>query len=275
MAENSGISWTDHTFNPWMGCTKVSPACDNCYAERDMDHRYGKVAWGPKGTRLATGTSYWLKPAVWNAEAAEKGRRYFVFCASLADVFENWKGDIDQPKFNLGDTSLDAIRKRLWKMIEATPNLDWLLLTKRPENVLKMVPENWLVHLFPPNVLIGCSAENQKYADIRLRAMRRIPARRFVSYEPATGPVDWSGWGFLDWLIAGGESGPEARTANPDWYRSARSFAKANSIPFHFKQWGEYNEAGIRVGVKTAGRILDGRTHDDRPLPLIHGEGNV
>lgn len=265
MAENSGISWTDHTFNPWMGCTKVSPACDHCYAEREADLRYGKVTWGPKGTRLVTSKAYWNGPSKWDSEAKAKGSRALVFCASWADVFENWKGPLQQPKEPHAGESLDEVRAKLFALIEATPNLLWLLLTKRPENVLKMAPEAWK-SAFPENVMIGTTVEEQKYADIRLRAMCRIPARRFVSYEPATGPVDFSGWEFLSWLIAGGESGSEARTADAIWFRNARDWAEANDVLFHFKQWGEYDESGVRVGVKAAGRLLDGRTHDGRPV---------
>jgi protein gp37 len=100
MAENSGISWTDNTFNPWMGCTKVSPACKFCYAERDMDHRHGKVAWGPSGTRVLTSDQNWQKPVKWNREADKSGKRLRVFCASLADVFEDWQGPIVGPHGN-------------------------------------------------------------------------------------------------------------------------------------------------------------------------------
>ena len=119
MAENSKIEWTDHTFNPWIGCTKVSDGCKNCYAESLMDKRWGKVKWGPQGQRQRTSDENWKKPFAWDRQAAKQGIRYRVFCASLADVFE----DNDQ----VSDWRLD-----LFDMIKVTPNLDWLLLTKRP-----------------------------------------------------------------------------------------------------------------------------------------------
>lgn len=121
MAENSHISWTDNTFNPWMGCTKVSPACQHCYAERDMDHRYGKVSWGPNGNRVKTSEANWRKPLRWNREATDSGKRLYVFCASLADVFEDWKGPIvnaaGQTLYQMPDgkyVNLTAENQRRW-----------------------------------------------------------------------------------------------------------------------------------------------------------------
>ena len=128
MAENSKIEWTDHTFNPWMGCMKVGPGCDGCYAENLMDHRYGRVRWGAGEPRVRTSTANWRKPVQWNRDASGRdGDRPFVFCASLADVFDNevdplWRAD-------------------LFALIDATPNLVWLLLTKRIGNVMKMVED--------------------------------------------------------------------------------------------------------------------------------------
>ena len=130
MAENSNISWCDHTFNPWIGCQKVSPGCDSCYAEALMDTRFGKVQWGPEGERKLTSDANWRKPLTWNRKAATAGERPRVFCASLADVFDN--------------QAPQAWRRRLWSLILDTPNLDWLLLTKRPQNISKMMPWNWL-----------------------------------------------------------------------------------------------------------------------------------
>lgn len=238
--ENSAISWTDHTFNPWMGCTKVSEACKFCYAERDMDHRYGKVQWGPSGTRVLTSEANWRKPVSWNKKAAAEGRRMRVFCASLADVFEDWKGPIVnakreqlifcpacgfepnyayEPPLPKGcrDTpaTLNHVRRRLFQLIDATPNLDWLLLTKRPENIAKMLPPipNYFGTICPEcrssmdnhsiacetkgryrrNLWLGCSVENQERADARIPELlkcRDLARVLFLSCEPLLGPVE-------------------------------------------------------------------------------------
>lgn len=329
MSENSAISWTDHTFNPWMGCTKVSPACAHCYAERDMDKRYGKVAWGVSGTRVLTSHANWAKPAKWNREAGEKGIRYRVFCASLADVFEDWKGPMlsngvpvtisdegswlrnpDCP-FGHRQMTMDDARNRLFDVIDATPNLDWLLLTKRPENIRKMwpkvgfpdagIPGSLGRHVRLNNVWLGTTVENQEYANKRIPELLRcrdLSPVLFLSCEPLLGHVDitqsphpgmatiseiehWE-QNRIDWVIAGGESGPNARPSHPDWFRSLRDQCKAANVPFHFKQWGEWipfshggrngamhewNDAdySVNVGTKHAGRLLDGVLHDAFP----------
>lgn len=348
MAENSGIEWTDHTFNPWMGCTKVSPACKNCYAERDFAHRYGKVQWGPNGTRKITSDDNWRKPLRWNREAESKGIRFRVFCASLADVFEAWDGEMLDHQGNAhftldGDplrfvrspdaagcdmdgyhyTNMDDVRQRLFNLIDSTPNLDWLLLTKRPGNIQRM----WRYRVsdygqddsqdvkellknddrtkalnYRPNVWLGTSVENQEWADKRIPELlgcRDLAPVLFLSCEPLVGPVDiqaainllpWQiggGDAPLHWVITGGESGPDARPADPDWFRSIRDQCVTAGVPFHFKQWGEwapfsdslyerchkadthgFSEESVvyRVGKKAAGRLLDGRTHDGVPV---------
>ena len=305
MAENSGIEWTDHTFNPWMGCTKVSPACWNCYAERDMDHRYGKVAWGPSGNRVVTSDANWKKPMRWNAEARGKAVRPRVFCASLADIFEDWQGPMTTSGKNpviLGDNwrasngngrlTMDHARRRLFELIDATPNLDWLLLTKRPGNVESMWPckhdtdgdGNCHVCVRASNapcrsrgnVWLGTSIENQEWADKRLGFLRQakhlnMVNTTFVSAEPLVGPIDIGDNHELDWVITGGESGPSARACDPEWFRSLRDQCHESGTAFHFKQWGEFDESMIRVGKKKAGRLLDGRTHDGVPrsVPVV------
>lgn len=215
MGENSKIEWTDHTFNPWIGCQKVSAGCDNCYAEAMMDHRYGRVKWGPHGERKRTSTANWRKPRQW-AKAAN-GTRPRVFCASLADVFDNqvpteWRSD-------------------LFDLIAGTPELDWLLLTKRPEQLQRMFPTGlWA------NVWLGTTCEDQAAYDRRwplLAAMTNVPVR-FVSYEPAIGPLYV--WGKPDWIICGGESGPNRRTMEPVWARTARDECAASGIAFFMKQ---------------------------------------
>jgi protein gp37 len=271
MGKDSKIEWTDHTFNPWIGCTKVSEGCENCYAERLMDKRLGRVEWGPSGTRSRTSESYWQAPYRWDREAAGSNERVKVFCASLSDVFE------DRPE--LGPWRLD-----LWDLIEETANLTWMLLTKRPQNVLDFVPELWKHGYWPAHVWLGVSAGTQDEADTNIPVLLRTPAAvRFVSAEPLLGPIDFSYWllscpecgerpkvdaegrwrvqdfmewghyhGYpighlatecnpaLDWLICGGESGSNARPMHPRWARLVRNQCQETETPFHFKQWGEW-----------------------------------
>jgi protein gp37 len=209
MGENSKIEWCDHTFNPWIGCQKVSPGCDHCYAEAMMDHRYNKVKWGPHGERQRTSKQNWRLPIRWNAQAQsfgkESGHRPRVFCASLADVFDNQI-----------DTSW---RDDLFALIRECSRLDWLVLTKRPENIEKLLPSDWGDGY--SNVWLGTTAEDQKRFDARWKHLKRIPAVvRFISYEPALGPLRLpSGRSLPDWLISGGESGPGARPLKPKWVR--------------------------------------------------------
>lgn len=266
MAETSKIEWTDATFNPWVGCTKVSPACDLCYAEGWAKRSGAPELW--KGVRRRTTDAYWKQPLKWNAESPRKyGRRTRVFCASLADVFDN-----QVPS---------EWRDALWNLIDKTPSLDWLLLTKRPQNIAKRLPTSngwpW------PNVWLGVTVENQEEADRRIPILMNLPAsRRFLSCEPLLGPVDlWSpryqnpnggltgavtSWaGGVDWVIAGGESGPGARASHPDWFRDLRDQCAAVGTPFLFKQWGEYGPDETRIGKKRAGRLLDGVEHNGFP----------
>jgi protein gp37 len=244
MAENSKIEWTDHTFNPWIGCTKVSPGCDHCYAERREDKRLHRVLWGPGQPRQRTKT--WGDPVRWNKQHeaffAAHGRRQRVFCASLADVFDN---EIDP-----------AWRDELLGLIATTPNLDWLLLTKRIGNVSTMVKGDAWAHL--PHVWLGATVVNQAEADRDVPKLLAVPARvRFLSIEPMLGAIELRERGYfnycerdgthvlrppLHWIIAGGESGPHARPVHPDWIRSLRDQCKAAGVPFHFKQWGEWWE---------------------------------
>jgi protein gp37 len=288
MSENSRIEWTDATFNPWRGCQRVSPACEHCYAET-LSKRNPAVlgSWGPAGTRVIASASYWREPLKWNAKAEAEGRRLRVFCLSLGDFFEDWRGPIHGVKGerrytyvdvnasaidgSIGAT-LDDLRAEAWDLISRTPHLDWLILTKRPENIARMLPKAWGDGW--PNVWLGTTVEDQRRANERVPELLAVPAAvRFLSCEPLLGPVDLRRWlnvyghigppccvggeGFhrfgksrpqgpipsqVDWVIAGGESGPGARPMHPAWARSLRDQCERAGVPFFFKQWGEFAE---------------------------------
>lgn len=226
MAKTSGISWTDSTFNPWIGCTKVGPGCNHCYAEALMDKRWHRVEWGPGGERQRTSTANWREPLVWEREhgafAKTHGRRRRVFCASLADVFDNearseWRDD-------------------LWRLIVATSHLDWLLLTKRVGNVSRMVPSNWMQIGFPSNVWLGITVVNQIEADRDIPKLMQLPAAiRWLSMEPLLEPVnllDPIRDGAPEWVIVGGESGDGAPVLPMPWVRDLRSQCDAAGVAF-------------------------------------------
>ncbi len=236
MSQQSAIEWTNHTFNPWWGCTKVSPGCTNCYAET-LATRYGHTVWGPRSQRRFFGDHHWQEPLKWNRDAERIGVAARVFCASMADVFEN-------------NRALDGQRERLWNLIAETPWLHWQLLTKRPEHVLQMVPWG---EVWPANVWIGTSVENQALADERLPHLNKLPATvRFLSCEPLLGPLDELDLTGIRWVIAGGESGTKHRPVKVEWIRSLRDRCIAHEVAFFFKQWGGRTS-------KSGGRELDGQ----------------
>lgn len=245
MGQNSRIEWTNHTFNPWWGCVKVSPACDHCYAE-SLAKRTGHPVWGKDAPRRFFGEKHWSEPTKWNREAAARGVRARVFCASMADVFED-------------RSDLEDARGRLYGLIEATPMLDWLLLTKRPHNIAKLLPSDWLTHP-KANVWYGVTVESPDYL-WRVYQLRDVRAAvRFISYEPALADVTWPLFG-IHWLIAGGESGAGCRPPQEAWMRSARDQALAAGAAFFFKQWGG-------LSPKANGRTLDGREWSELPLSV-------
>jgi protein gp37 len=222
MGETTNIAWTDSTFNPWIGCTKVSAGCDHCYAEALMDKRWHKVEWGPHGERKRTSENLWRQPITWNkhfaAFQAKHGHRQRVFCASLADVFDNqvplqWRSD-------------------LFQLILDTPNLDWLLLTKRPENAEKMLG------VAPDNVWIGTTCEDQAAYDRRWPILQRCQAHtKFISYEPALSGLTMAGHVTKpDWVIAGGESGQGHRYDDLGWYYRLMDECALEGVPFFMKQ---------------------------------------
>ncbi|AOR77191.1 phage Gp37/Gp68 family protein [Novosphingobium resinovorum] len=302
MAADTKIEWCDHTFNPWIGCTKVSPGCDHCYAQTLMEVRHKRAVWGRRP--VLTGDGTWSQPRKWQRRAAEfrakHGRHQRVFCSSLADVFDN-KAD-------------DSWRGRLAATILQAPDLEWLLLTKRIGNAVDMLA-NMFSYDVPGNVRIGATIVNQDEAARDLRKVRDAAAvtklKPFLSMEPLLGPVrladadpDWHR--YVGWVIVGGESGPGARAMHPDWVRALRDECAEAGVPFLFKQWGEFltvfdrdvedpdwrncgrwgrahpkghwwNLAGGTgfhgervvyvdlVGKKAAGRLLDGIEHNGFP----------
>jgi protein gp37 len=229
--ENSKIEWTDHTFNPWIGCTRVSPGCAHCYAETLMDKRHHRVVWGKGQPRSRTQT--WGEPLRWHRAALRQGTRPKVFCASLADY--------------LDDEVPAAWRAELFDLIEHCHALDWLLLSKRPENAFDLWPDHWLLGGAPAHVWAGVSVEDQTWADRRRKHFEDLPAlTKFVSYEPALGPVDWQGWEFIDWMIVGGESGAGARRFESAWARETLDWCRAGGVAFFMKQKGSNADVTCR-----------------------------
>lgn len=256
MGADTKIEWCDHTFNPWVGCTKVSPACDHCYAEAWAKRSGHPELW--TGQRRRTTDANWREPGKWAARARAEGVRQRVFCASLADVFDNqvpdeWRHDL----FRL-----------IWDTRDA---LDWLLLTKRPQNIADMIEAATAgtapLWAWPwPNVWLGTTVENQPEADRRIPHLLAVQARvHFLSCEPLLGPIDMTSWldqePSIGWVIAGGESGgPSARPAHPDWFRSLIRQCRAADIPFFFKQWGDWQPTGgyLCAHLYPSGTIGDG-----------------
>ncbi|AOF96843.1 phage Gp37/Gp68 family protein [Sphingobium sp. RAC03] len=263
MAENTKIEWAHHTFNGWIGCTKVGPGCDNCYAADLAQARLG-VPWGAGQPRRHTAASTWEQPRRWNRRAAKERVRYRVFCSSLADVFDN-----EVPV---------QWRSELFQLIRETPHLDWLLVTKRIGNAAKMAEA---AGGLPENVWLGITVVNQVEAKRDIAKLLAVNAEvRFLSVEPMLGPIDLTEvsddstaldpecWGDcacdnlygrdagcrrnggdgrlkrkIDWVICGGESGPRARPMHPDWARSLRDQCANAGVPFLFKQWGEWESS--------------------------------
>lgn len=329
MGENTKIEWAHHTFNPWYGCQKVGPGCDHCYAE-GWAKRSGLVQWGPGTERRRSSAANWRNPIKWNRQAQikidawdkfketypgltdaklieqgfAKPERPRVFCASLADVFDNavprgWRMD-------------------LFELIARTPHLDWLIVTKRVGNVMQMCQHDGLMFDQLANIWLGITVCNQEEADRDIPKLLVVPARvRFLSMEPLLEKVDLALLGtlprsqhvnctqthdLLHWVVVGGESGSNARPMHPDWARSLRDQCTDAGVPFLFKQWGEWaphqaraggDEGGdlrrghvrylqgdgreldghfrkgdaavARIGKKVTGRLLDGVQHDGYP----------
>ncbi len=225
MGKESAISWTDSTWSPWWGCVEASPACDFCYA-RNLAHRWGFDVWGKEAPRRFFGDKHWNEPRRWNKQAEKLCVRRKVFCASMADVFED-------------RSDLDPHRDRLWKLIEETTSLDWLLLTKRPALMTRMAPwKTW-----PDHVWAGTTAEDQKWFDHRWPLLEKVPARiHWLSIEPLLGPIDMGLSKRVgkkpSWAIVGGESGHGARPMKRGWVLDLKEECKRHGVAFFMKQKG-------------------------------------
>jgi len=230
------IAWTDSTFNPWWGCERVSPGCQHCYAET-FAKRTGNAVWGKSADRRRFGDKHWTEPLKWNRQAEKDGRRHLVFCASMADVFED-----------RADHEPD--RAQLWALIEATPFLTWQLLTKRPENVHLMVPQRWVFDRWPENVWLGTTVEDQQRANERIPHLLANDASvRFLSCEPLLGTVLLAPWLHegVGWVIVGGESGPKHRPLDLEDARIIRDECEEAGVPFFFKQVGGQHPADAAI----------------------------
>lgn len=262
------IGWTEYSFNPWWGCTKVSPACGlplpghedeehgECYA-LTWSERCGYSVkgskfpiWGAHEQRRVFGDAHWKEPLRWQHAAEKGGYHARVFCGSMCDILERRE-------------DLVPLRQRVFGLVPQTPNLMWLFLTKRPEN-WDFFPTEWLVNQWPNNVMFGFTAENQEWYEKRIEAVRHVafrnlnPPRFFLSAEPLLGPINPGNDGLMfDWIICGGESGRGARPMHPDWARGLRDWCAQNERPFFFKQWGEWTPANRGPG----GDLFDFTAH--------------
>lgn len=277
------------------------PGCKMCYAQAGSLRNPKLLGeWGLQGTRVKAAEPTWRAPLTWNAKAAQTGDRHRVFCASIADVFEDWQGPIHDHHGGVlgkeeaggnrykvvdgggGDwpVTMDDLRRDLFALIDDTPWLDWLLLTKRPQNIRRM----WSPHRDArkrDNIWLGTSVSDQATANILVPGLlecRELAPVLFLSVEPLLGPITLDRTD-IDWVIVGGESGPHARQMQPEWARSLRDQCQAAGVPFFFKQWGEWSpepkpgtspaptESGMyRIGKQDAGRLLDGCTWDEFPV---------
>lgn len=267
MAANSKIAWTDDTFNPWWGCQKVGPGCDHCYAAA-LDKRTGGDYFDTKTAPRRTKPANWAKPIKWNKEAAASGKRRLVFCASMADVFDNrvpveWRVD-------------------LFELIKATPHLTWILLTKRIGNVSKMLPDDWGDGY--PNVWLLITVVNQAEADRDILKLQAVPAAvRGLSVEPMLDEIDLYRGGFsliakqkspcgkkypgIDWVICGGESGPDRRPFYENWVRRLRDDCLGSGMTKFF-----YKQRITENGKKIETPYLDGQQWIEFPTSVNYSE---
>jgi protein gp37 len=229
VSKETGISWCDHTFNCWWGCTKVggSSACDNCYAET-WAKRTGFTIWGDDKPRRYFGDKHWNEPLAWDRAAAKEGKSALVFCMSMGD----WAEGRPEQRPHLSC---------LWALQQRTQNLIWLMLTKRPQLIGKLAPTDEA----SPRRWFGVTAESQAWLDLRWSHLKQVESPVYwLSMEPlmerVTLPQDFLDLGRRAWVIVGGESGGQARPMHPDWARHLRNQCREAGVPFHFKQWGEW-----------------------------------
>ena len=244
MADETNISWCDSTFNPWWGCTKIAPGCDNCYAAA-LDKRTGGNYWDIKQVPRRTRPANWRKPIRWNEQAGIYFRRHRVFCGSMMD----WC-DKDSPP--------GAVTE-LFELIKQTPRLDWQLLTKRATLIQTRLPADWGDGY--GNVWLGVTVENREYGYPRIDALRNVPAAiRFLSVEPMLErmpDIDLTG---IDWVICGGESGPGFRQFDPEWGQELAEICETAGVAYWFKQHGG------QIADKS-GCLLDGKEFKQWPVP--------
>jgi len=252
MGENSAIEWTHHTFNPWWGCSKVGPGCANCYAEKIAGRLRPAAEWRSGGRRVANSEMYWLEPLKWQGRCAARGIRERVFCGSMCDVFEDG--------VDVGD-----LREEVFRLVGQTPNLDWLLLTKRPQNALRDRP---FLSSWPSNAWLGASASTQGDLERMVPPLLDTPvAVRFLSLEPLLGPINLqSAYPYalspmqpIDWVIVGAESGPRRRPCHREWVLDIRDQCAEAGVPLFVKQI--HDVAGRVVKMPT----IDGVLWDQMP----------
>ncbi len=304
MAQNTKIEWAHHTANIWHGCTEVHAGCDNCYA-RVLSNRWGRQLWGHDVPRMAI-ASVWKDLDRYQKLAASAGEMHRVFVGSMMDIFEKPMPLVSSAGKESYNENTGLVRdKFFYQIVPNSPNLMFLLLTKRPSNINKYIPESWKQNP-PANVMFGTSPVNQETADKLIPQLLEVNGKKFLSMEPLLGQVDLQQYLFMpefnmspadiapsgqvDWIIVGGESGHGARPMHPDWVRSIRDQCQAAGTPFFFKQWGEYKPIGWahhdsegvlvksqehltesriyemkKVGKKAAGRLLDGIEYNEFP----------
>jgi protein gp37 len=290
MGLDTSIGWCEHTWNLWLGCQKVSPACDHCYAARD-DVRYGGGKhWGAKAPRLER--MHWRKQLESFKRAAIKdGKKHRIFLGSTMDIFEKPMA----LELNAHRTT-DDVRKEAFLLMEDASMITFLLLTKRPQNIIKYIPEHWKTNC-PANVWFGCTVVNQEEADRDIPHLLQAPGidNKFLSIEPILGRVDLmphllftdfdlaNNPSRIGWVIAGGESGHGARVTNPDWFRLLQAQCEIANVPFFFKQWGVWYPNGeswtdihsatheSMIKAKSSfdtGNMLDGKIHENYPQSM-------
>jgi protein gp37 len=290
VAERTGIEWTDHTFNGWIGCKKYSPGCAACYAEIDTPARasraIGLELWGPapQAKRRLTTDAVWAQPLRWDRQARRDEKPHRVFAFSQADICEEYDGQmvnhkgvplwflpthghhkpvagIEPPDDRFRTYTLDVARARLFDVMECTSALTWQMLTKRVENITRMVPRHWLDR-WPPHVWAMTSVEDQERADQRIPELLKVPATvRGLSVEPLLGPIKlnpqlwWRAGGksAISWVIIGGESGPKARPCAVEWVRDLVRQCQAAGVAVFVKQLGAdvlHLDGGRRVSFR-------------------------